>query len=101
MNKTGLDDIRSKVEYLLEKYPDTRDNDEILYIRLAECISADTGKVVESFYKMLSKSGLPKIETVSRCRRKAQEMYPDLKGSVSARERRGKNRAIYEEFARE
>ena len=70
-----------EVKRILTKWPQSQDDDALLYaIFLAE------GKHVgstETFYKVMSTAkarNLPSYESVTRARRKVQEMEPSLRG---------------------
>ena len=73
-----LKNMQAKVEYLLKIYPITRDNDEMLICAVySRYYNVDMD---ESFGKVMSNDKLPSFETIGRCRRKAQEQHPELRG---------------------
>ena len=76
--------VMDEVHSLLINHPVLRDSDErltaniwskvILPPNTLETISA------KGLLKKLSEGKLPSYESISRCRRKLQELYPDLRG---------------------
>jgi hypothetical protein len=79
-----LKDNKIKVEYLLSKYPETRDSDGAL---IATFYLNETGgkeilqnKSAHEFLKLLYKDKLTPASTIIRVRRKLQEQIPALRG---------------------
>lgn len=80
-----LKDNKNKVEYLLSKYPETRDSDSAL---IATFYLNETGgkevlqnKNAHEFLKLLYKDKLTPASTIIRVRRKLQEQIPALRGN--------------------
>ena len=84
--------VVDKVEKLLTKYPQLRDNDERLMANIWWDHLPNLGDISgKDILSMLSKRELPSYESVSRCRRKIQEMHPALRGKKwEARHKRAK-----------
>lgn len=73
-----LKTMQKKVEWALERYPKTRDNDKMLVgVIYANFYNID---VNEPFKEVLLNDKLPNFETIRRCRQKAQEQHPELRG---------------------
>ena len=73
-----LKTMQSKVEWVLAKFPQTRDNDKLLvcviYARFYKV------NLHDSFKTVMTNEYLPSTETIRRCRQKAQEQHPELRG---------------------
>lgn len=72
------------VKNILERYPETRDDDMKLYIRACwldhKCIAQPS----DGFYKVMydhDKYNLPNYESITRARRKVQQNEEYLRGS--------------------
>ena len=74
--------VIDEVEKLLTKYPPLRDSDERLMANIWWMAIPNLGDVNgKDILSMLAKRELPSYESVSRCRRKIQEMHPSLRGN--------------------
>ena len=74
--------VIDEVEKLLTKYPPLRDSDERLMANIWWKAIPNLGDVNgKDILSMLAKRELPSYESVSRCRRKIQEMHPSLRGN--------------------
>ena len=82
MNK--LRTLTDMVKIILEQQPETRSSDNLLYIEvLRRCTNQNVLNMpVWAFYQNLKEWQLPSIETVGRCRRKAQQENPHLKSTA-------------------
>ena len=73
--------VSDDVEKFLTKYPPLRDDDERL---MANIWMSHIGNLEikngRDILHMLAKHQLPSYESVSRCRRKIQELKPELRG---------------------
>ena len=69
-----------KVEYYLQKYPETRDNDNILLAKIW-WDEVPTGSNIYHFFERLIDSELTNFESIRRCRQKLQEENPELRGA--------------------
>lgn len=89
-----MKDYYEKVKWILEKYPETRDDDMKLYaifVHITTKLNAS-----EKFYNVMyhhTKYNLPSYESVTRARRKVQEKEPSLQGT-----KRGKRLEMEEEY---
>lgn len=73
---TKIKNIESKVEYLLRKKPETRVDDFVLI-----CEFKDTffeGYSLIQCFLSHKELDFPSCETITRCRRKLQQKYPEL-----------------------
>ena len=79
-----LKDNKIKVEYILSKYPETRDSDGALiatfYLNEAGGKEVMQNKTAHEFLKLLYKDKLTPASTIIRVRRKLQEEIPALRG---------------------
>lgn len=89
--------MQDKVEWVLENFPVTRDDDRLV-----------VGAVYAHFYKVdmntpfkdiLLRRDLPNFETIRRCRQKAQEMHEELRGSKQKEKERMKLQEEYIEYS--
>lgn len=96
------------VENLLIHFPETRDNDCILYAKVLEYFGRlyeiDFSKVsILNAYsnKMIIKGNvIPPLKTVERCRRKLQGKYPEYRSSDKVKECRENLEEEFREYAR-
>ena len=94
-----LQTMEKLVLQMLEEYPQTRQDDYILMLKVCEKINPD---ILNKPFQLVMKTHhffMPNWETVTRCRRKIQAKRPDLVAPVTAR-RRQKEEAEYREYAR-
>ncbi len=95
------------VKGILEEKPETRDDDNLLWLEALRATVRDwkygnkmcdltLAYVLTSIHRL----GLPPFGTVSRARRKLQEKYPELRGSEQARRKRAKREEVFLEYAR-
>ena len=84
MNFENLKDVKSIVEELLTKNPNTRDSDNLLvatyYFYEEGGKEALQNKSAYDFLKKMSSGNLTSFESISRARRKIQEHNPSLRG---------------------
>ena len=84
------------VEKFLTKYPLLRDNDDRLMANIwADYIgrqeNMDGPETWKDIIHLLAKGKLPSYESISRCRRKIQQINPELRGKKwTERQRRAK-----------
>ena len=79
-----LRNMTELVRTIMEQQPETRSSDNLLYIEVLRHYTAETGiqalnLPVWMLYQHLTEWQIPSIETVGRCRRKAQQENPHLK----------------------
>ena len=84
--------VIDEVEKFLTEYPVLRDDDEKLMANIWNKHLGDITYVNgEDILKMLANHELPSYESISRCRRKIQELKPKLRGEKwTERQKRAK-----------
>lgn len=100
-----LNTTTNLVKGILEEYPDTRNSDNILYVRVCEQIGREHGininKMSMPFFLLnLKDYNMPQYETVGRCRRKLQAEYPELQADANVEAQRELNEADFKAYAR-
>lgn len=80
-------------------YPDTRNNDKLLYYKVLEEYYPDTLAMAVGSYLLDRYTKVPSIETVGRCRRKIQEDYPDMGATEKVKHRRRRKEQEFKEYA--
>lgn len=102
-----LCEITKLVKNILEEKPETRDNDNLLWLEaVRETVRTfNYGNAMNELtfayvLKNVYTLKLPSFETVSRARRKLQEKYPELRGSKKVRRKRIERETVYKEYAR-
>lgn len=93
------------VQDILERCPETRNSDNVLYIKVCKTIGEENGinidkMSVPNFFLSLKDIGLPPISTVGRCRRKLVRKYPELKGNDAVEYGREENEEAFKKYAR-
>ena len=99
-------EITKLVKMILEECPETRDDDNLLWLEAIrevaykrDCVYAlDWG--ISSIMRNIRLLGFPSFETVSRARRKLQEQYPELRGRERIQRERAKHEKKFKEYAR-
>lgn len=96
-----LRNLTEMIKEILEQQPETRSSDNKLYIEvLKKCTTQNVLNLpVYLFYQNLTEWQLPSIETVGRCRRKAQQENPNLKASDEVKNFRYDRETEFIEFA--
>lgn len=99
-----LRNLTELVTNIMERQPETRSSDNLLYIEVLRHYTAATGKEtlnlpVWMLYQHLTEWQIPSIETVGRCRRKAQQDNPHLKAKPEVEEFRYDKETEFIEFA--
>ena len=102
-----LCEITKLVKTILEEKPETRDNDNLLWLESVRTVVRDFkygNKMTELTFAYVLKNihslGLPSFESCSRARRKLQEKYPELRGTEYAKRKRTEREKVYREYAR-
>lgn len=93
--------IHKRVERILEKCPEARSNDKLLYYKIA--LEIDKSAITSSFGYVLmnlDKYHLPSFESVGRARRKVQERHPELRANDKVEYFRAKEEKKYEAYAK-
>lgn len=98
---TELSKTSDIVKIILQKYPATRNSDDLLYMKVCEYINGT--HISLPFWKVLQNRndfGYPPFESVRRSRQKMQAKYPELSANKSVEAQREQNEKIYRKFAR-
>ena len=101
-NKETLETMALKVKEILQKRPETRNNDRLLYCYYLNSTGISVKK--NSYWDIATQVDLgkiPSIESLGRTRRKVQELNPDLAPSKKAKELKDINEEEYEDFSKE
>ena len=96
--------ISSIVKSILSQDKDSRNDDNLLYLRVLQHISSRKGIDIQSmtvpaFLMGMKRCGLPGFETVRRSRQKVQADNPELAGSEAVRRKPSQQETVYREFA--
>ena len=89
--------VKAQVIDLLTNKPETRDNDDLLYLEMLLKIENAAYYSVNWFLTHRTEIGAPTFETVRRARQKAQAENPELLGTRTEGRRRAEKE--YYEFA--
>lgn len=96
----SLETLESEVELLLCEFEKTRADDMALYAMYLNKHEVDLVRVFNNRGYRIMK-GISTFESVSRCRRKLQEKYPELKPSEESLAIRKEQEKVFKEYARE
>ena len=101
---SDLRNLTELVKIILEQQPETRSSDNLLYMEVLHRYTAATGKEtlklpVWMFLTHQTEWKIPSIETVGRCRRKAQQENPHLKATSKVQDFRFDKETDFIEFA--
>lgn len=93
------------VETIMQTAEETRNNDNLLYLRLLDVLGKHRGidyihMTVIDFFRRLPELDIPTIETVSRLRRKVQQENPELKANAEVTAFRAEREEMFREYAR-
>lgn len=93
------------VKGILQEYPNTRNSDNLLYLKVCEQIGNEHGininKMSMPFFLMnLKEYNMPAFETVRRTRQKLQATYPELSAKADVEAQRMLNEEDFREYAR-
>ncbi len=74
-------ELQNKVLLVLTRFEETRSDDFKLYFHVCRSINENVAIMDRFSYVMLNHKelGFPSFESVTRCRRKVFELYPNLK----------------------
>lgn len=92
-----LNTLESTVEDLLRTYPQLRGNDRKLYLAYLWKKGYALGVTIKDFF---NDDSYPSYESVTRCRRKLQEFYPELLPDAKTQQKRKENEERYLDYAR-
>ena len=67
------------VKKLMEEDPKTREDDFYLYAKVLEIFGVSTRCHLSTIFRYIRKKKIPPFETVNRARRRAQELYENLR----------------------
>lgn len=98
---TELKNTSDIVKVILKKYPDTRNSDDLLYLKVCEYV--DGTHISLPFWKVIKdrkEYGYPPFESVRRSRQKIQAEFPELASNKVVQAKRTQNEKIYKKFAR-
>ena len=100
-----LKTITDIVETIMQTAEETRNNDNLLYLRLLDVLGKHHGidyihMTVIDFFRLLPELNIPTIETVSRIRRKVQQEKPELKSNAEVTAFRAERKEMFREYAR-
>lgn len=85
------------VYHILKTNEKARENDQVLACFVYDTLGAD---VTKSFLSVMTNLSLPTIESISRCRRKLQNKFEDLRPSEEIRRIRQEEKAKYIAYAK-
>lgn len=93
-----MKDYKRIVESVLERYPETQDDDFKLYSRVCWLVCGEKVRNVRLIGGLYhhEQFGLPSYESVTRARRKIQEEREDLRGTI-----RKRRKELEEEYRQE
>lgn len=95
-----LNQLHPRVEKMLINFPETRDSDALLYVKICESINPIACNMPFSKVVLNRKEyGFPNYESVGRVRRKIQETNPLLRASLMVSVGRFESEAEYYEYA--
>ena len=89
------------VRQMLQKYPDTRNSDDMLYFRVCESINVIYVNL--PFYAVIlnrKKYNFPAFESVRRTRQKLQAEFPELAAVSIVEDARDVNEKAFREYAK-
>ena len=103
---TDLHTTSDLVKAILESKPYTRNSDNALYLEVLKFYEFQNDTIilhqsVEFFLNHMNMYGVPSIETIGRCRRKVQELHPELRASEPVEAERTKLVGDFKSFSRE
>lgn len=91
-----LNTIKAQVEYILRRYPATRNDDRFLIRVLYQKFY--NVHYYDSFGAVLMNTKLPSFESIRRCRQKIQEQDESLRGTKESAKARLDKQVEYIEF---
>lgn len=89
------------IKGILETRPTTRSSDSELYLEYLKCCGLTATISIGYAMHLISEKKIASFESVGRCRRKAQELYPELRACESVRRARIDAEEPYEDFAQD
>jgi len=76
--------LKNEIHFILKTFPETRDNDNFLISKIIKDISEHDLKRISanSFLISIEMGEYGSLESITRCRRKLQEKFPELRGKL-------------------
>lgn len=93
-----IDSVKESVFLTLKRYPETRNDDRLLVLRVYEDCFGASG--ADSFESVLFAPDLPGFETIRRTRQKIQAERPELRADKYVEALRAERETEFREFAR-
>lgn len=91
---------QSVVRKILEQHPETRNSDNLLYIKVIESIDNDLiYKPMKEVLLHAKAYGIPPFESVRRARQKLQADFPELRAKKEIEAERTTNEHIVKSYA--
>ena len=98
---TELKTTTTLVKTVLTHFPETRNSDDLLYIKVCECVNPiAVNMTFKDMFLKRKEWGVPPFESVRRSRQKVQSQNPELSGITSVEGHRKLNEEIFREYAR-
>ena len=95
-----LNTIQKYVEEVMTRYPETRDDDDLLYWRVCEAINPFINTMTfTQFLRNRGVAGVPSYGSVGRVGRKVRKMNEELRSSKQATEAKYKRWKEVREYA--
>lgn len=96
--------VQQIVEDVLETFPETRNNDNILFCKVYGLIAKQKGIEIESmsvmyFFSRMKENGFPSTETIRRTRQKVQAEREDLRADSYIEAQRIVNEEDFKRYA--
>ena len=93
--------ISTLVKAILEECPETRNSDDLLYLKVCQYFNPSIGMFpFGTVIANLKIYDLPNIKSVERARRKIQAEHPELAAKQNVKDKRTKAEQDYKSFAR-
>lgn len=94
--------VEEKVRYILLNHPETRTNDFVLYAHYILEFHPDL-KNAGLLYALTHAAalGMPNYESITRARRKLQNMHHELRPTGETQERRAERERTFRSYAKE
>lgn len=100
MTVEKLRKLENIIKPILERQPQTRNDDYLLYAEIIRAYNPDLLEIpTKAFLFGHIELNLPNIKSVERARRKVQEKHPEL-ASERAKKKRAEEEQMYREYAK-
>ena len=94
-----INDVEARVYVALKNHPKTRADNFYLYLSVLKHY-VDITMPMEVIFRDHKKLGIPALETITRCRRKLQEKYPELRDEAACNIRANEEQE-YRDYSKE